>query len=203
MELLQKPDIQRLLGQKGNNALHIDPLLDPEQIGEVTVDLRLGCDFLVSILTRKAFIGIVRDANYRGIGSYFQVTRRELGDRFVLYPEQVVLATTLEYISLPDNVYADVLTRSSYTRLGIPMNTMIQPGFRGCFPVELFNQGNNPIELVVGSRVFQSRFFQIAQKADYTAGAEPRKYFGNVRPTVSRATDDFDLMKLEEIRERR
>ena len=96
-----------------------------------------------------------------------------------------------------------MLTRSSYTRLGVPMNTMIQPGFRGCFPVELFNQGNNPVELVVGSRVFQTRLFKISHKSNYSGGREPRKYFGNVRPTASRASDDADLVRLEKIREHR
>jgi dCTP deaminase len=123
--------------------------------------------------------------------------------RFILYPNQVVLACSLEYIALPTDVYADLPTRSSYTRLGVHMNTMVQPGFRGCFPVELFNASNNPVELVVGSRIFQARMFTTGRESNYAAGAEPRKYFGNVRPTLSRAPDDRDLSHLYEIQERR
>jgi len=120
-----------------------------------------------------------------------------------LYPNQVTLATSLEYVALPGDIYADVLTRSSYTRLGIHMNTMVQPGFRVCFPIELFNASDNPIELVVGSRIFQSRLCWLGEIADYHAGAEPRKYIGNVRPTISRASDDADLIRLNKIREPR
>jgi dCTP deaminase len=78
---------------------------------------------------------------------------------------------------------------------------MIQPGYRGCFPIELFNESNNPVELIVGSRVFQARLFSVPFKSDYRAGS--RKYLGNVRPMPSRAADDPDLERLVRIREKR
>lgn len=204
MELLHKSEIERRLALNDEYALHIDPLLESNQVGEVAVDLRLGADFLVSIYTRRAYVSLIKsEEKYRGVGSFFQATRRELGDRFVLYPYQMVLATTLEYVALPPDVYADILTRSSYNRLGIHLASMIQPGFRGCFPLELFNHGNNPVELVVGSRLVQARLFKTEMNADYAAGDRRRKYYGDVRPTASRAADDPDLHLLEGVRERR
>ena len=204
MELLHKIEIEGRLVRDDEYAIRIDPLLDRKQIGEVTIDLRLGADFLVSIYTRRAYVSLVKDEEgYRGMGSFFQATRRELGDRFVLYPNQMVLATTLEYIALPPDVYADVLTRSSYNRLGINLSSMVQPGFRGCFPLELFNHGNNPVELIVGSRLIQTRLFKTETDAAYAAEGRARKYYGDVRPKASRAADDPDLAKLEKVRERR
>lgn len=204
MELLTEIQLQTSLASTEEDSLFIDPLLDRRQINGVTIDLRLGYDFLVSILTRKPSIELgARDSQaYRGIGSYFQETRRELGDKFILYPGQLVLGTTLEYVSLPSNVYADILSRSSYTRLGIHMNTMVQPGFRGCIPLELFNHGNNAVELVVGSRVCQARLFQLTDQSSYMAAEKPRKYYGDVRPTVSKADDDHDLVVLTNIASR-
>lgn len=202
LNLLDKEQISQLLNSNETDSLFIDPLLDDSQIGAVTVDLRLGYDFFVSILTRKPSIetNINPDnQHHRAIGSYFQETRRDLGEKFVLYPHQVVLCTTLEYVSLPPNVYADILSRSSYTRLGIPINTMVQPGFRGCIPLELFNHGNSPIELVVGSRVCQARFFEIQNNVGYIDGTKQRKYFGQVRPTVSSADTDSEMSKLVQI----
>lgn len=200
MHLLKKEEILASLASDTEDSLFIDPLLDQAQIGEVTVDLRLGYDFLVSILTRKPYLNIGQtDNDYRGTESYFQSTRRRLGDRFMLYPGQVVLTTTIEYFSLPKKICADLLIRSSYARLGVHLNTMIQPGFRGCFPVELYNHGNNALELVVGSRMFQARLFQLPYSVEYLAG-DRRKYYGNVRPTVSRASRDADLLKLDKIR---
>lgn len=192
---MRREEILERFEKPGPNGLWIEPLLDKAQIGEVTIDLRLGYDFLVSIVTRRPFIGVARgDSGFRSVGSYFQPTRRELGERFILYPDQIVLTTTLEYVALPVDTFADVLTRSSYTRLGIAVNTMIQPGYRGCFSIELFNHGNNPVELIVGAKMFQMRLTKMDGPAAY--GGVERKYFGNVRPTPSRAADEEDVQRL-------
>ena len=197
---MNRDELLERLGKPGPAGLWIEPLLDDDQIGEVTTDLRLGYDFLVSIVTRRPFIGLARDdVGFRSVSSYFQATRRELGERFILYPDQVVLTTTLEYVALPSDVHADLLTRSSYTRLGIAVNTLVQPGYRGCFSVELFNHGNNPVELIVGAKMFQMRLTKLPGPQPY--GGVERKYFGTVRPTPSRAPEDKDLPRLLRIGE--
>ena len=197
MRLLDRDNILASLESSDSNSLFLDPLLDSAQVGNVTVDLRLGYDFLVSVLTRKPLISVADvPPQRRGIGSYFQETRRELGERFVLYPGQLVVTTTLEYLALPSNYYVDVLSRSSYTRLGVHVNTMVQPGFRGCVPLELFNHGNNAVELVVGSRICQARFFELESEGRYMEESPQRKYYGDVRPTVSKADRDPELARL-------
>ena len=198
MELITKTEILESIKSTANNTLFIDPLLDEDQVGAVSIDLRLGYDFLVSVLTRKPVIALDRIDNYssRGINTFFQTTRRDLGDKFILYPNQCVLTTTLEYISLPDNCYLDLLSRSSYNRLGIQINTMVQPGFRGCIPVELFNHSNNAVELIVGSRIFQARIFKLSDSRDYLLEDRQRKYYGNIRPVASMADSDPDIKKL-------
>ncbi|WP_416355821.1 dCTP deaminase [Aureimonas phyllosphaerae] len=202
MRLWSKSDILRSLNSNEPDTLGLDPMLDEaSQVGEVSVDLRLGCDFLVSILTRKPFIALAGpDAERRAVETYFQFTRRDLGDRFMLYPGQTALSTTLEYVSLPTSVYADLFTRSSFNRLGIHLSTALQPGFRGAASLELVNHGNNPVELVVGSRIVQARFFELADRTPYGQG---RKYYGDVRPTVSKAARDGDLLQLDEVRKSR
>ncbi|WP_425293522.1 dCTP deaminase domain-containing protein [Mesorhizobium prunaredense] len=82
-------------------------------------------------------------------------------------------------------------------RLGIAVNTMMQPGFRGCFPIEMFNHSNNPVELVVGAKMFQMRLTELSGPTSY--GGIERKYFGNVRPTPSRAADDADIHRLSRL----
>lgn len=203
MDLVTHDEIIQSLASNDPNSLFIDPLLESDQVGSVTIDLRLGYDFLVSILTRKPSIdiGTSENAQHRAIGSYFQETRREIGEKFVVYPNQIVLATSLEYVSLPVGVYGDIVSRSSYTRLGLPINTMVQPGFRGCIPIELFNHGNSPVELVVGCRICQIRLFRIGNEAPYLQEGNPRKYFGNTRPTVSAADHDAELVKLNSLPE--
>lgn len=198
MRLLGREQIRDSLQSLDPNSIFVDPLLDDAQIGNVSLDIRLGYDFLVSIQTRSSSIDVGRKQKkgQRSIGSYFQETRRELGERFIVHPGQVVLACSLEYVSVPSDVITDVSARSSYVRLGLPMNGTIQPGFRGCIPIELFNHGNTPVELVVGARVCQMRFWKLDYEQDYLLGAEARKYFGNVRPQVSAADNDLEIEKL-------
>ena len=198
MQLLTRDRILESLNKNDSESLYLDPLLTENQIGSISVDLRLGYDFMVSILTRRAAIETypVDNVRKRGIPSYFQETRRRLGERFILYPHQVVLTTTVEYLSLPKNIYAAISIRSSYGRLGIGVTTTMQPGWRGTIPLELFNHGNTPIEMVVGSCICQASFYEIEQSVDYVGIGLMRKYFGTVRPSVSKADHDDELAHL-------
>ena len=72
MKLLHDARIRELLDSPEPDSLFVDPLLEDSQIGAVSLDLRLGYDFLVSILTRKPSIETSIDPNrpHRAIGSY-------------------------------------------------------------------------------------------------------------------------------------
>ncbi|VBP13350.1 MULTISPECIES: dCTP deaminase [Burkholderia] len=181
--------------------LAILPLLSDSQIGQVSIDIRLGYDFLVSVLNRQPAIQIKvgAGAQLHRLPGHFQETRREIGDTFILYPNQLVLGTTIEYFAMPNDVYAEIGPRSSYSRLGLSVNTIIQPGFRGCVPLELLNHGNVPVELTVGARVCQARFHQMDESVDYHGEASDRKYYGQVRPAVSKAGSDEELSILAEM----
>ncbi|ADY25370.1 deoxycytidine triphosphate deaminase [Deinococcus proteolyticus MRP] len=179
---------------KGIDSVLIDPLLDESQIGNISVDLRLGYDFLVSIKTRSSYISLDKHGNYRSTTSYFQNTRRDVGDGFLVYPGQLVLTTSLEYVKLPGNIYAEIITRSSYNRLGIRLSTTLQPGFRGCVPIEIANDSNNPVELIIGSRLIQMKLYSIDEDLDY--GSSSRKYYGDTSPNSSRASEDYEIALL-------
>lgn len=112
------------------------------------------------------------------------------------YPNQLVLGTSIEYFAIPGDVYAEISPRSSYARLGLAVGGIMQPGFRGCIPLELLNHGNVPVELTVGARICQMQLIQLAESSDYHAGSTSRKYFGQVRPMVSKAANDEELDRL-------
>lgn len=181
--------------------LHIAPLLSENQIGQVSIDVRLGYDFLVSVLNRQPAIQVKAGAGAppHGPQAHFQETRREIGDTFVLYPNQLVLGTSIEYFGIPNDAYAEVTPRSSYSRLGLAVNCLMQPGFRGCVPLELLNHGNVPIELTVGARICQVKLHQLEECADYHGEPNDRKYYGQVRPAISKATADEELSVLADL----
>jgi len=83
------------LGKSDPTGLWIDPLLDESQIGDLAIDLRLGYDILVSIVTRRPYIGIARTTN--GFARSRPISSQRAANSAIdlFYPVQVVLATTL------------------------------------------------------------------------------------------------------------
>lgn len=194
--LLTKKNIDLLI-DKGE--LVVKPLLNRlDQVGEVSIDLRLGYNFLVSIQGRSPFIDASKnnDGQYP-IHSFFQETRRTMGETFLLHPNQTVLASTLEFIKMPKNVYAELNMRSSYLRLGLSVSAFVQPGYIGCLSLELTNVNKNPINLTVGAPLIQARLFKTDSDLNYFASN--RKYMCQVRPIISAVGEDKDLKNLHAI----
>jgi len=140
-----------------------DQLIITPQLGLVpqngALDIHLGTKFLLFRLTRYPLIDPSKITEHRA---------RELLDRLqlrfdeelILHPGQLLLAGTLEYLSIPQDLGASVITRSTYGRLGLVTATSIyvHPGFKGCLTLELTNIGNSPIKLRPGERVAQLLF---------------------------------------------
>jgi dCTP deaminase len=197
MSIITREKLADLLESK---KLIIDPILDiKKQVGELSIDLRLGIDFLITSYTRNPYIDV--DFDEKRIDNHFKKTRRQIGDQIILYPHQTVLASTLEYVKLPSNVFCELKTRSSYNRLGLSVSTIIQPGYTGCFSLELTNNNLSAIKLTTGSRVVQAIFHTVDTELDYLHSA--RKYLCQVRPVVSMADKDEELKKLKTIRHSR
>ncbi len=194
--LLTKVQIQSLIKDE---KLVIRPLLDDSQITEIGIDFRLGCNFLVSIQGREPLINasLNNDEENIGIRNFFKESRRQLGETFILHPNQTMLSTSLEYVKIPKNCLLALYMRSSYSRLGLTVSTLVQPGYCGCLPIELTNNNNNPINLTVGARIFQGILFGAEDETEYFK--VPRKYMCNVRPEPSAVYKDHDLKLLNEL----
>ena len=188
--------------KKGIDAgnIHIRPLLDEDQITNISIDLRLGCDFLVSIKCRDPFIDATRENEaLDNIYKFYQETRRQVGETFFLHPNQTIMASSLEYIKLPNNLAGIIDLRSSYSRMGLSMNSSLEPGYCGCVSIVLTNTSMNSIKLTVGTRLFSLKFIGVS--GDTPAYFEcKRKYMCQVRPVLSNIFEDKDLMHLEKMR---
>lgn len=197
---LSKRHIKSLID---SNQLFIRPLLSEDQIGEVGIDFRLGYDFLVSIQGREAYINASKNdwvdgRSQRNIRQFFQSTRRQIGETFILHPHQTVLAVTLEYVKIPNDCLLKLFMRSSYSRLGITINTIAQPGYCGCLSLELTNNNYNPINLAVGARILQGILYKVTDTTTYFSAAG-RKYICQVRPEPSAVINDGDLNVLNQL----
>lgn len=183
----------------GNKKLVIRPLLSLDQIGPLTIDLRLGTDFLLCNLGRESSIDVTGDSDSRPFHSLFTETRRIIGEPFTFYPHQSVLCSTLEYVKLPNDVFISLTPRSSYSRLGFNLSTIVQPGYCGCISVELTNTSSVPVKVSTGAAVLQARLFAISRDIPYFSEGRSRKYFCQVRPQLSKALEDPNIAILRKI----
>lgn len=165
-----KGRIQTAMMADPAERLIITPLLDEGQIGDASVDLRLGYDF---VLARPTNIAVVDPFPHEGADleneleqfHKAEVERRRyqekirLGPTGVLHlhPREFVLGGSLEYLRLPTNAAAYVTSRSSWGRMGLVIATAIAvaPGFRGVITLELTNLGRAPLKLRPGVRIAQ------------------------------------------------
>lgn len=197
LSVLSSRDIcERLQSQDVSRRLVVTPVLDPSvQIGPSSVDLRLGMRFLVDIRTREPLIRV--DPESRDVGTFFDATYREFGQTFILYPGQLVLACSFEYIRLPLDLSGQLVSRSSLNRLGISFSTIVQPGYTGTLTLDLSNSTSNPIELVVGMRIAQLQLYQLCSPIEQGYLNYPSsKYVADTGPKVSAAARDEDLDRL-------
>lgn len=176
--ILSDKTIKKLLK---NKELEICPLEDI-QIQPASVDIRLGNTFTVLEDTSSSVIRLSEGIQYKTIQS----------DKYLLMPGQFVLATTMEYFKLPNNLTAFVEGRSSIGRLGLFIQNAgwVDPGFEGEITLELFNANRCAIELQAGRRVGQLVFAQLDYEADNPYRG---KYQGQKGATGSRIYLDNEL----------
>jgi len=161
--------------------LGITPIEDI-QIQPASVDIRLGNTYSIVEDNSDAIIRLDKEIAYRTIVS----------DSYLLLPGQFVLATTLEYFKLPDNLTAFVEGRSSVGRLGLFIQNAgwVDPGFEGEITLELFNANKCAIELQARRRVGQLVFAQLDRDAQSPYHG---KYQGQKGATGSRIHTDFEV----------
>lgn len=151
--ILSDGEIRELLS---NNSLKIFPLED-KQIQPASVDITLGNTFSLLEDVTSGIIDPTKSISYKTFNT----------SRFLLLPGQFVLATTCEYIKLPDNLTAFVEGRSSWGRLGLFIQNAgwVDPGFEGEITLELYNANRCAIELTEGLRIGQLVFARMEQNA--------------------------------------
>ena len=176
--ILSDRTIRKFLAEK---KLIIDPLYDM-QIQPASVDFRLGNHYLKIAEHQITSLELTEKPIYEEI----------VQEQVVVPPHSFLLATTKEYVKLPDNLTAFVEGRSSIGRLGlfIQNSGWVDPGFEGEITIELYNANSLPIKLKSGVRICQLVFAMLDQTAE---NPYQGKYQGQRKATGSRVSQDNDL----------
>ncbi len=160
--------------------LKMSPLTEG-QVQPASIDIRLGNTFSIVEDSSSGIITLESEISYKTIKT----------DTYLLLPGQFVLATTMEYIELPDDLTAFVEGRSSLGRMGLFIQNAgwVDPGFKGEITLELFNANRCAIELRAGRRVGQLVFAKMDRAAQHPYRG---KYQGQIGATGSRVFMDSD-----------
>ncbi len=171
----------------------IEPL-DESCIQPASVDIHLDRTFLVFRNSRRPYIDVRQ--NMDDITELVEIGTGAEDAPFILHPGEFVLGSTLESLTLPDDIVARLEGKSSLGRLGLLIHSTagyVDPGWKGHLTLELSNVANLPITLYYGMRIGQFSFHSLSTPAENVYGSPKlgSKYQGQTQPTPSQAHRDF------------
>jgi len=181
------------MGAGKSESLRITPLPVKRDFDADSVDLRLGSHFFVPRSHRTPFF-CPGETNPE---SLYQEQYVPVGDYLVIPAHNTVLGVTLEFIKLPYDMSGLLLTKSSWARTFITIETApwIHPLYRGCLTLEIANVSNTPIVVNPGARIAQL----ILMHCDGVPEPEREKlsdgYFGPTRPERSSVQSVDDMLR--------
>jgi dCTP deaminase len=185
--LLSDRDIK---GEIGAGRLVLEPY-EPALIQPSSIDVRIDRYFRVFNNSKYTHIDpAVRQDELT------TMVEPEADEPFVLHPNEFVLGSTLEQVTLPDDLAGRLEGKSSLGRLGLLTHStagFIDPGFTGHITLELSNVANLPITLWPGMKIGQLCLFRLSTPAEHAYGtaAYGSRYQGQRGPTPSRAWHNF------------
>jgi len=184
--VLSDRTIRRLIAE---GRIGIEPF-DPSLMQPSSLDVRVDRYFRVFRNSRYPYIDVKAEQE--------ELTELvEAGDEaFILHPGEFVLGSTLERVTLPDDLVARLEGKSSLGRLGLLIHStagFIDPGWDGHVTLELSNVANLPITIYPEMKIGQISFVQLSEAAERPYGSEGigSKYQGQRGPTPSRYWQNF------------
>ena len=185
--VLSDRTIRRLLEE---GRIGIDPF-DESLIQPSSVDVRVDRLFRVFHNNRYPFIDVREEQE-----DLTELVEVEDDSPFVLHPGEFVLGSTLERVTLPDDLVARLEGKSSLGRLGLLIHStagFIDPGWDGHVTLELANVANLPITVYPEMKIGQLSFVQLTEPAEHPYGSDGlgSKYQGQRGPTPSKYWQNF------------
>ncbi|RJQ36889.1 dCTP deaminase [Candidatus Parcubacteria bacterium] len=168
-----------------SGRLKFSPELLPAQIGPASIDLRLSTDFKVF---KTSYVALL-DPKEGFPGDIMLDARRVPATKpFILHPGDFVLASTMERITVPDDMVVRVEGKSTLARMGILVHTagFVDPGFSGNITLEISNQSNVAIALYPGMYICQVAAHRLSSPAEVPYNRRKRSAYrtANAKGTV-------------------
>lgn len=122
----------------------------PEQVNAASYDVRVADDWVCPTRDPAEFSG----------------------ESIKLFPGEVVLASTIEYVRIPRDVACDLKLKSTLGRLWInhSLAGWCDPGFEGQITLELQNLGPEPFVLEADRRIAQLIFIAMEAEPEVAYG---------------------------------
>lgn len=153
-----------------DGSIFISPIISKKQFGPGSFDLRLGSDFRILRKTQASELDLKSENLKKDLQKYSkEVTCYDFDNPFILHPDDFVLASSLEFISIPKDVVGILHGRSSWGRVGLLVHAtagFVDPGFSGHLTFELMNTGKLPIPLYPGLRIGQIGFVKSGENKE-------------------------------------
>jgi deoxycytidine triphosphate deaminase len=158
----------------------IQPVPQLDDIGKGSINLSVGTIFLAA---ERSSISSISASDPEQSSKMFAEVRIRPGQHYVMQPRQFVLASTFEYISLPNDLSGMIQSRSTYGRMGIIAATAayVGPGYKGCPTLELVNVGEVAVEITPYDPICQL----VVSTADED-NLTPSRYQCATRPVFAR-----------------
>jgi len=184
-----------LLTEIDNKRVAVEPF-DIEMIQPSSIDVRL--DRMFRVFENHKYPHIYPSIEQADLT---RLIEPDGDDPFILHPGEFVLGSTLEVVSLPDDLAGRLEGKSSLGRLGLLTHStagFIDPGFSGHITLELSNVATLPIKLFPGMKIGQLCLFRLSSPADHPYGSDKygSRYQGQRGPTASRSFANFHRTKI-------
>lgn len=184
-----------LLTEIDNKRVAVEPF-DMEMIQPSSIDVRL--DRMFRVFENHKYPHIDPSIEQEDLT---RLIEPDGDDPFILHPGEFVLGSTLEVVSLPDDLAGRLEGKSSLGRLGLLTHStagFIDPGFSGHITLELSNAATLPIKLFPGMKIGQLCLFRLSSPADHPYGSDKygSRYQGQRGPTASRSFANFHRTKV-------
>ena len=175
-----------------NKKLVFIPSLTKNQIGPASIDLKLGPIFKSFDITKQFLL----DTKKGLPAEDFIITKIiKPGKAFILHPNDFILASTKEYVKVPDDIILKMEGKSTLARMGILVHTagFVDPGFEGTLTLEISNQSNLPVALYPDMHICQIAVERLSSPAEIPYNKRKKSLYSKSKgPMVAKTNNLFD-----------